>query len=94
MDPGGRDDAHDRLGQAHWIAMAVLMVVWRVLLNVVISPRILGERLQMEPVTVFVALMAGGQIAGLPGGILSVPVVAVLRILWLERAARQSAAAA
>jgi predicted PurR-regulated permease PerM len=52
------------------------------------------QRLQMEPITVFFALMAGGQIAGLLGVILSVPIVAVLRILWLERASRRSAAAA
>jgi predicted PurR-regulated permease PerM len=82
------------LAHAHWIWMAGLLVIWRILLSVVISPRILGDRLQMEPITVFLALMAGGQIAGLLGVILSVPLVAVLRILWLERSSRENAAAA
>jgi predicted PurR-regulated permease PerM len=82
------------LVHAHWIWMAVLLLVWRLVQNVVISPNVLGDRLQMEPVTVFVALMAGGQIAGIPGVILSVPVVAVLRILWLEHASRRKPAAA
>lgn len=82
------------LAHAHWIWMAGLIVVWRILQNFVISPRILGDRLQMEPMTVIFALMAGSQIAGLPGVILSVPVVAVLRILWLARSSRESAAAA
>jgi predicted PurR-regulated permease PerM len=53
----------------------------RILQNVVISPRILGDRLQMEPITVFVALMAVGQIAGLLGIVLALPAGAVLRIL-------------
>jgi predicted PurR-regulated permease PerM len=82
------------LAHAHWIWMAGLIVVWRIVMNVVITPRVLGDRLQMEPMAVFLALMAGGQIAGLAGVILSVPTVAVLRILWSERASRENAAAA
>ena len=82
------------LAHAHWIWMAPLIVIWRILQNVAIYPRIMGNRLQMEPLTVFFALMAGGQIAGLVGVILSVPVVAVLRILWLQRSSSQNAAAA
>lgn len=82
------------LAHAHWLWMAVLIVTWRMVLNFVISPRLLGNRLQMDPIVVFFALMAGGQIAGVVGAILSVPAVAVLRILWLERSARQASAAA
>jgi predicted PurR-regulated permease PerM len=82
------------LAHAHWIWMAGLIVIWRILQNLVISPRILGDRLQMEPITIIFALMAGGEIAGLSGVILSVPVAAVLRILWLERSSRENEAAA
>ena len=82
------------LAHAHWIWMVGLIIMWRILQNFVISPRILGNRLQMEPITVFLALMAGGEIAGLLGMVLSVPVVAVLRILWLERSSRKNAAVA
>jgi predicted PurR-regulated permease PerM len=71
-----------------------VIVVWRLVQNFVISPRVVGDRLQMEPITVFFALMAGGQIAGLLGVVLAVPVVAVARILWRERTSRQNAAAA
>ena len=82
------------LAHAHWIWMAGLIVVWRILMNLAIAPRVTGDRLQMEPITVFLALMAGGQVAGLFGVILAVPLVAVLRILWLERASRPNASAA
>ena len=82
------------LTHAHWIWMAGLIAIWRLVLNFVISPRIMGDRLELPPIAVFFALMAGGQIAGILGVILSVPVLAVLRILWLERSSRQNAAAA
>jgi len=81
------------LTHAHWIWMAGLIAIWRIVLNFVISPRIMGDRLELPPVAVFFALMVGGQIAGVLGVILSVPVLAVLRILWLERSSRQNAAA-
>ena len=76
---------------AHWIWMAALIVAWRLVQNFVNSPRIMGDRLQMAPITVILALMVGSQTGGLLGVLLSVPVVAVLHILWRERAARQSA---
>ena len=82
------------LTHAHWIWMAGLLVLWRLVQNFVNSPRIMGDRLKMEPITVIFALMAGGQIGGLLGVFLSVPVVAVLRIVWLERDARQKVAIA
>jgi len=33
---------------------------------------------------VLVALMVGGQVGGIPGLYISIPAVAVLRIVWLE----------
>jgi predicted PurR-regulated permease PerM len=74
------------LAHAHWIWMAVLIVVWRFVQNFVNSPRVMGERLQMEPLAVLFALMVGSEVGGLAGAILSIPVVAVLRIVWTERA--------
>jgi predicted PurR-regulated permease PerM len=79
------------LAHAHWLWMAGVIVVWRVVQNFVVSPRVMGDRMQMEPMTVIFALMAGGQIGGLLGVLLSVPVLAVLRIVWLERSSRQNA---
>src|SRR5262249_20728194 len=72
------------LTHAHWITMAALLVVWRLLQGYVNSPRIMGDSLQLQPLTVIVALMVGGQVGGIPGLYLSVPAVAVLRIVWLE----------
>jgi predicted PurR-regulated permease PerM len=82
------------LAHANWIAMAGLLLIWRIVQNLVNVPRIMGDQLEMDPLTVLMALMAGGQIGGLLGVVLSVPVVAVLRILWGDRASRQKAEAA
>jgi len=44
----------------------------------------MGDNLELQPLTVVFALMVGGQVGGIAGLYLSVPAVAVLRIVWLE----------
>jgi predicted PurR-regulated permease PerM len=53
-----------------------------------------GDNLELQPLTVVFAFMVGGQVGGIAGVYLSVPTVAVLRIVWLEyfSTARSSAA--
>jgi len=77
--------------QAPWMWMALVIAVWKVIENFVLSPRIMGDRLQLPPMTVIFALMAGGQIGGLVGVLVSVPAAAVIRIVWLARSASQPA---
>jgi len=72
------------LSHSQWIWMAGLVIVWRLLQDYVNSPRIMGDTLELQPLTVVFALMVGGQVGGLAGVYLSVPAVAVLRIVWLE----------
>ena len=72
------------LTHSHWIWMAGLLVVWRLVQNYVNSPRIMGNNLELQPLTVIFALMVGGQVGGIAGAYLSIPAVAVLRIVWLE----------
>jgi predicted PurR-regulated permease PerM len=75
---------------AHWIWMAGLLLLWRLILDYVISPRIMGNSLQLQPLTVIFALMVGGQVGGIAGLYLSVPVVAVLRIICLGTTSSRS----
>jgi len=72
------------LTHAHWIWMAGLLVLWRLVQDYVNSPRIMGDKLELQPLTVVFALMVGGQVGGIAGLYLSVPTVAALRIVWLE----------
>jgi len=72
------------LTHAHWIWMTGLLLVWRLVQDYVNSPRIMGHNLELPPMTVIFALMVGSQVGGIAGVYLSVPTVAVLRIVWLE----------
>jgi predicted PurR-regulated permease PerM len=55
------------LTHSHWIWMAGLLVVWRLVQNYVNSPRIMGNNLELQPLTVIFALMVGGQVGGIAG---------------------------
>jgi predicted PurR-regulated permease PerM len=72
------------LTHSHWIWMAGLLIVWRLVQDYVNSPRIMGEHLKLPPLIVVFALMVGGEVGGIAGVYVAVPAVAVLRILWLE----------
>jgi predicted PurR-regulated permease PerM len=72
------------LTHAHWMWMAGLLVAWRLVQDYVNSPRIMRKNLELAPLTVILALMVGGKVGGTAGVYLSVPTVAVLRIVWRE----------
>ena len=48
----------------------------------VLTPRIQGDALRVHPILVFLAVIAGSQLAGLQGAIFAVPTLAVLRVLF------------
>lgn len=48
----------------------------------VLTPRIQGQALRVHPILFFLAVIAGTEIAGLPGAIFAVPSLAVLRVLF------------
>ena len=68
--------------RAHWIWMAALIFLWRMLMDYWISPRVMGHELEIHPVMAIFAVMVGGAVGGIVGIYLSVPFVAVLRVLW------------
>lgn len=59
------------LTHAHWIWMAGLLLLWRLVQDYVNSPRIMGDSLQLQALTVIFALMVGGQLGGIAGAYLS-----------------------
>jgi predicted PurR-regulated permease PerM len=67
---------------AHWIWMAGLIGVWRILMDYWISPRVMGHELEIHPLLAIFAVMVGGALAGIVGIYLSIPCVAVLRVIW------------
>jgi len=70
------------LMHAHWIWMAALLGLWRVIMDYWISPRVMGHELEIHPLLAIFAVMVGGAVGGIIGIYLSVPIVAALRVIW------------
>jgi predicted PurR-regulated permease PerM len=61
---------------------ALLFLVIQQLEGNVLTPRIQGQAVKVHPVLVFLAVIAGGEIAGIFGIVFAVPALAVLRVLF------------
>jgi predicted PurR-regulated permease PerM len=66
----------------HWAIVVVFLVVWRLVQDYVSSPRIMGESMELHPLAAIFGVMAGGEVAGILGIYLSIPVMASLRIVF------------
>jgi predicted PurR-regulated permease PerM len=66
----------------HWGMLLVFLVVWRLVQDYVVSPRVMGKSMELHPLAAIFGVMAGGEIAGVLGVYLSIPVMASLRIVW------------
>ena len=69
-------------GYQHLVLIALFLALWRLVQDYVSSPRIMGGKLELHPLAALFAILAGGEIAGVIGVYLSIPIVAALRILW------------
>jgi predicted PurR-regulated permease PerM len=66
----------------HWIALIVFLGIWRMVQDYVNSPRIMGQSVELHPLAAIFGVMAGGEIAGILGIFLSIPVMASVRIVF------------
>ena len=65
----------------HWAVLVIFLVIWRLIQDYVSSPRIMGESMELHPLAAIFGVMAGGEVAGILGIYLSIPVMASLRIV-------------
>jgi len=66
----------------HWIILLVFLGAWRLTQDYVVAPRIMGKSMELHPLGALFGVLAGGEIAGVLGVYLSIPVMASLRIVW------------
>jgi predicted PurR-regulated permease PerM len=78
-------------GYQHWLAILVFLVVWRGLQDYVNSPWLMGRGLELHPFAIILGVLISGEIAGVAGVFLSVPVMAGLRIIWKHWKAHSNA---
>jgi predicted PurR-regulated permease PerM len=69
-------------GYGHWAYLLLFLIVWRMVQDYVFSPRVMGARVELHPLAALFGILAGGEIAGVLGVYLSIPVMASLRIVW------------
>jgi predicted PurR-regulated permease PerM len=66
--------------------IGILTALAYVLINFIdgnlIAPRVQGNAIRVSPLFVFLAVIAGGQIAGIWGALMAVPILAVIRVVF------------
>ncbi|MFA4885752.1 MAG: AI-2E family transporter [Desulfotomaculaceae bacterium] len=69
--------------ESKWLALKVAAVFFVIhqLEGNFISPKIMGDKVGLHPLVVILSLLAGGELYGLAGMLLAVPVAAVLRVI-------------
>jgi predicted PurR-regulated permease PerM len=71
-------------GYPHMFWIIIFLAVFRIFQDYVLSPHLMSKGAKLQPVMVIFGILAGGQIAGLPGIFFSVPVLAILRIVYRQ----------
>lgn len=71
-------------GYQHLLWIFLFLGTWRTVQDYVNAPRIMGKSLEISPLAEIFGVLAGGEIGGVVGALVSVPVLAILRILWLR----------
>ena len=72
------------LPQGIWMVVWVQVIMFgmaRISDNILV-PKIMGESVGVSPIAAMFAVFAGGELFGIPGLILGIPIAALLKILW------------
>jgi predicted PurR-regulated permease PerM len=78
------------VNESHWIWMAALLGIWRMIQDYFASPRIMGHQLKIHPLAAIFAVLAGAEIGGIVGIYLAVPLMASMRVIWRVGATKQT----
>lgn len=67
-----------------WKALyvAIFLIVLRIIHDYVTYPRIVREGIHLHPLAIILSVLAGEQVAGIPGVFLSIPIVAIITVLY------------
>lgn len=63
------------------LLVAGFVVLLQLMENTILVPRIMRGAVGLTPLTVFIAILAGTEFAGVPGALLAIPVAAVIQVL-------------
>ena len=70
------------LNHSHWVWMAALLIIWRVIQDYFATPRIMGSHLKIHPLAALFAVLVGAEIGGIVGIYLALPMMASICTIW------------
>jgi len=71
-------------GYAHLSWIVIFLVIYRIFQDYVLSPYLMSSGVEVDPLLVLFGVLAGEQIAGVPGMFFSVPTIAALRVFYVR----------
>lgn len=71
-------------GFPHIVWILVFIAVYRMFQDYVLSPYLMGAGVELHPLLVLFGVLAGEQVAGIPGMFFSVPLLAILRVIYVR----------
>ena len=69
---------------AYVIAVLIFLLAYRLFQDYVLSPQLMRQGVELHPLLVLFGVFAGSEVAGIAGTFLSVPVLALVRIIYLR----------
>jgi predicted PurR-regulated permease PerM len=69
---------------SHALAVLIFLLAYRVFQDYILSPHLMGQGVEVHPLLVLFGVFAGAEVAGIAGTFLSVPVLALVRIVYLR----------
>jgi predicted PurR-regulated permease PerM len=69
-------------GYTHLLWVTAFLAVFRVFQDYVLAPSLMSRGIEMHPLLIVFGVFAGGEIGGVPGVFLSVPVLALVRLMY------------
>lgn len=72
------------LSSGHVVGILIFLAAFRMFQDYMVSPHLMGQGVQLHPLLVLFGVFAGAEIAGIAGTFLSVPVLALVRIVYLR----------
>jgi predicted PurR-regulated permease PerM len=80
------------LSGSHAVAVIIFLLAYRVFQDYILSPHLMEHGVEVHPLLVLFGVFAGAEVAGIAGTFLSVPILAMARVLYLRvRKARVAA---
>jgi predicted PurR-regulated permease PerM len=76
-------------GYPHVLWIFFFLLFYRIFQDYVLNPQLMGSGVELHPVLVLFGVIAGEQVAGIPGMFFSVPLMAAIRVI-LKRLSQES----